>query len=163
MISSIKWSECEKCECNNGLSHKHWHNSKSERTMCTSCPTVSTSCAHADHMLLMLQILDIHFLFKKHTFSLMVICTSQRMIRRIIIRIRMSFIVQVCSHIRGFCYSDKSSTVQQNDSNRTGHRQQKNNIQMRCTNSKNTIYNTDNYVWGLTCKFEMEKISMCGE
>ncbi len=35
------------------------------------------------------------------------------------IRIRMSFIGQVCLHIRGICYSDRSSTVQQNDSNRT--------------------------------------------
>ncbi len=43
---------------------------------------------------------------------------------------RMSFIGQVCLHIRGICYSDRSSTVQQNDSNRTGHRQQKNNIQI---------------------------------
>ncbi len=32
----------------------------------------------------------------------------------------MSFIGQVCLHIRGICYSDRSSTVQQNDSNRTG-------------------------------------------
>ncbi len=27
----------------------------------------------------------------------------------------MSFIGQVCLHIRGICYSDRSSTVQQND------------------------------------------------
>ncbi len=38
---------------------------------------------------------------------------------RIRIRIRMSFIGQVCLHIRGICYSDRSSTVQQNDSDRT--------------------------------------------
>ncbi len=38
--------------------------------------------------------------------------------------------VWMCLHIRGICYSDRSSTVQQNDSNRTGHRQQKNNIQI---------------------------------
>ncbi len=38
------------------------------------------------------------------------------------IRIRMSFIGQLCLHIRGICYSDRSSTVQQKDSNRTGHR-----------------------------------------
>ncbi len=44
------------------------------------------------------------------------------------IRIWMSFIGQVC--LRGICYSDRSSTVQQNNSNRTGHRQQKNNIQI---------------------------------
>ncbi len=50
---------------------------------------------------------------------------------RIRIRIRMSFIGQVCLHIRGICYSDRSSTVQQNDSNRTGHRQQYTNRQ--CT------------------------------
>ncbi len=73
---------------------------------------------------------------------------------RIRIRIRISFIGQVCLHIRGICYSDWSSTVQQNDSDRTGLRQQKNNIQIG--NTKNTIYNTDNYVWGLTCKFEMK-------
>ncbi len=67
------------------------------------------------------------------------------------IRIRMSFIGQVCLHIRGICYSDRGSTVQQNDSNRTGHRQQKNNIQIgNVKNGKNTIDNTDN-VWGLTC------------
>ncbi len=42
--------------------------------------------------------------------------------------------------------------MQQNDCNRTGHRQQKNNIQIsNVQNSKNTIYNTDNYVGtGLT-------------
>ncbi len=39
---------------------------------------------------------------------------------RIRIRMRMSFIGQVCLHIRGICCSDRSSTVQQNDSNRTG-------------------------------------------
>ncbi len=38
------------------------------------------------------------------------------------IRIRMSFNGQVCIHIRGICYSDRTYTVQQNDSNRTGHR-----------------------------------------
>ncbi len=54
----------------------------------------------------------------------------------------MSFIGQVCLHIRGICYSNISSTVQQNDSNRTGHRQQKNNIQIgNVQYSKNTIYN----------------------
>ncbi len=71
---------------------------------------------------------------------------------------RMSFVGQVCVHIRGICYSDRSSTVQQNDSDRTGHRQQKINIQIgNVQNCKDTIYNTDNYVWGLTCKFEMKK------
>ncbi len=44
------------------------------------------------------------------------------------IRIRMSFIGQVCLHVQGICNSDRSSTVQQNDSDRTGHRKQKNNI-----------------------------------
>ncbi len=38
-------------------------------------------------------------------------------------RMSMSFIGQVCLHTRGICYSDISSTVQQNDSNRTGHTQ----------------------------------------
>ncbi len=41
---------------------------------------------------------------------------------------RMRFISQVCLHIRGICYSDRSSTVQQNDSNRT--QIIKNNIQI---------------------------------
>ncbi len=59
------------------------------------------------------------------------------------IRIRMSFIGQECLHIQGICYSDRSSTVQQNNSDR----QQKNNIQIgNVQNSKNTIYNTENYV-----------------
>ncbi len=41
----------------------------------------------------------------------------------------------------------------------TGYRQQKNNIQIgNVQNGKNTIYNTDNYVWGLTGKFEEKKI-----
>ncbi len=59
----------------------------------------------------------------------------------------MSFIGQVCLHIQGICYSDRSSTVQQNDSDRTGHSQQKNNIKIgNVQNGKNTLYNTDNYV-----------------
>ncbi len=29
---------------------------------------------------------------------------------------------QFCLDIQGICYSERSSTVQQNDSNRTGHR-----------------------------------------
>ncbi len=63
---------------------------------------------------------------------------------------------QVCLNIRGICYSDRRSTVQQNDSNSTGHRQQKNNIPIgNVQNDTNTIYNTDNYVCtGMTCKFE---------
>ncbi len=36
------------------------------------------------------------------------------------IGIRMSFIGQVCLHIRGICYSDRSSTVQQNDNIQIG-------------------------------------------
>ncbi len=45
----------------------------------------------------------------------------------------------------------------------TWHRQQ-NNIQIgNVQNGTNAIYNTVNYVWGLTCKFEIKKISMCGE
>ncbi len=65
----------------------------------------------------------------------------------------MSFIGQVCLHIEGICYSDRSSTVQQNDSDRTGHRQQKNNIQIYkyVQNGKNTIYNADNYVCTFFC------------
>ncbi len=40
--------------------------------------------------------------------------------------------------------------MQQNDSNRTGHRQQNNNLG-NVQNSKNAIYNTDNFVFtGLT-------------
>ncbi len=73
--------------------------------------------------------------------------------------IRMSFIGQVCLHIQGICCY-RSSTVQQNDRNRTGNRQQKNNIHIgNVQNSKNTIYNTDNYVWtGLTSKLEEKKV-----
>ncbi len=74
----------------------------------------------------------------------------------------MSIIGQICLHIQLICYSVRSSTVQQNDSNRTGHRQQKNNIQIgNVQNSKNTIYNADNYVCtGLTCKFEKKTITV---
>ncbi len=44
-----------------------------------------------------------------------------------------------------FVIVDSSSTVQQSD--RTGHRQQKNNIQIgNVQNGANAIYNTDNYV-----------------
>ncbi len=68
------------------------------------------------------------------------------------IRIRMSFIGQVCLHIRGICYSD-SSTVQQNDSNRTGHRHlyiQIGNVQ----NSKNTMQYRQSCVYRSDmCKF----------
>ncbi len=68
--------------------------------------------------------------------------------------------------------------MQQNDSDRTGHRQQKNNIQIgNVQNGKNTIYNIDNHVCMYRsdmCKFEMEikntnenkfkkMICMCGE
>ncbi len=76
-------------------------------------------------------------------------------------RMIINFIGQVCLHIWGICYSDISSTVQENDNNRTGHRQQNNNIQIgNVKNGKNTIYNTDNYVWGFVqmYKFEMKKI-----
>ncbi len=48
---------------------------------------------------------------------------------KIRIRIKIRFIGQVFLHIRGICYSDRSSTVQQNDSDRTGHTT-KNNIQI---------------------------------
>ncbi len=80
----------------------------------------------------------------------------------------MSFFGQVCLHIQGICYSDRSSTVQQNDSNRTGHRQQNNNIQIGIVqNGKHIIYNTDNTIQCVRsdmCKFEMQiKISVCGE
>ncbi len=50
---------------------------------------------------------------------------------------RMSFIGQVCLHIQGICYSDRSSTVQQKDSNRTRYT----NIQIgNVQKGKNTIY-----------------------
>ncbi len=67
------------------------------------------------------------------------------------------------THTR-ICYSDRRSTVQQNDSDRTGHRLQKNNIQIyNVQNSKNTIYNTDNYVCtGLICANLKWKISAKG-
>ncbi len=78
------------------------------------------------------------------------------------IRIKMSFIRLVCLHIQGICYGDRSSTVQQNDSIRTGHSQQKNNMQIgNVKNSENTIYNTDNYVWGLTCKLKWNNKCVC--
>ncbi len=54
--------------------------------------------------------------------------------------IRMSFIEQVCLHIKGIYYSDRSSTVQQTDCNRTGHRQQKNNIQIGTVQNRKTQY-----------------------
>ncbi len=59
---------------------------------------------------------------------------------------------QVCLHIRGICYSDRSSTVQQDDSSRT-QIIKKNSIQIdNVQNSKNTIYNIDNYVCtGMIC------------
>ncbi len=64
-------------------------------------------------------------------------CTGGRALR---IRNRMSFIGQVCLHIQGICYSYRISTVQQTDSDRTGHRQQKNNIQIwNVQNGKNNI------------------------
>ncbi len=52
----------------------------------------------------------------------------------------MSFIGQVCLHIQEICYSDISSTVQQKDSIRTGHRQQKNNIQIGNVQNGKTQY-----------------------
>ncbi len=73
------------------------------------------------------------------------------------IRIRMSFIDQVCLHIPGMCYSDRSSTVQQNDSERTEHRQQKNNVQ----NGRNTIQTIMWEVWYV--QIWNEKKSMRGE
>ncbi len=77
---------------------------------------------------------------------------------------RMSFICQVCLYIREICYSDRSATVQQNDSNRTGHRQQKNNIQIgNVQNSKNTMQYRQLCVYrSEMCKIEMKK-SMCDE
>ncbi len=71
----------------------------------------------------------------------------------------MIFAGQVCLHIQRIVYSDRSSTVQQNDNDSTKHRQHKNNIQVgNVQNDKNTIYNTYNYVWGLTYM-----CGMCGE
>ncbi len=86
------------------------------------------------------------------------------------IRIRMSFIGQVCLHIRGICYSDKAP--QCNRMTATGqdtdNKEQYTNIQIGNVLAK-TLCNTDNHVCpGLTCKFEMEKklnkkYYMCGE
>ncbi len=93
---------------------------------------------------------------------------------RIRIRIRMSFIGQVCLHIRGICYSDKApqcnrmtATGQDTDNKRTIYKY----TNRQCTKIAKTLFNTDNHVCiGLTCKFEMEKklnkkyyICMCGE
>ncbi len=85
---------------------------------------------------------------------------------RIRIRIRMSFIGQVCLHIRGICYSDKApqcdrmtATGQDTDNKRTIYKytNRQCNIQIGNVITK-TLCNTDNHVCtGLTCKFEMEK------
>ncbi len=83
----------------------------------------------------------------------------------IYVRMRMSFIGQVCLHIQGISYSDRSSTVQQNDSNSTGHRQQENNIHIgNVQNCKNTICNIDNYMCtGLLWANWNWEIIMCDE
>ncbi len=76
----------------------------------------------------------------------------------------MSFIVQVCLHIQGICYSDRSSTVKQNDSDRTGHRQQKNNIQMEMYKMAETQYTIQTImceVWHV--QIWIKKLSMCGK
>ncbi len=74
--------------------------------------------------------------------------------------IRMSFIEQVCVHIQGISYSDRSSTVQQNDCNRTGHGQQNNNIQIGTVqNRKNNIQYRQLCVRSDMCKFEMKNIT----
>ncbi len=65
----------------------------------------------------------------------------------------MSFIGQVCLHIEGICYSDRSSTVQQNDSNMTQTtKEQYTNIQIGNVKMAKTQYT-----------IQTEKISMCGE
>ncbi len=58
------------------------------------------------------------------------------------IRIRMSFIDQICLHIRGSCYSDKApqcniktATGQDTDNKRTIYKY----TNRQCTNSKNTM------------------------
>ncbi len=61
----------------------------------------------------------------------------------------MSFIARYVCTYEEFVIVTEAPTVQQKDSDRTGHRQQKNNIQIyNLQNSRNTIYNTDNYVCG---------------
>ncbi len=61
-------------------------------------------------------------------------------------RMRMSFIGQVCSHRQGFIIVTEAPQCNRM-ADRTGHRQQKNNIQIgNVQNGKNTIYNTHNYV-----------------
>ncbi len=56
------------------------------------------------------------------------------------------------------CYSDRSSTVQQNDSNRSGHRQQKSNILHRqCTKwQEHNLQYRQLCVRSDMCKFEMK-------
>ncbi len=74
----------------------------------------------------------------------------------------MSFIGQVCLHIQEICYSEISSTVQQKDSIWTGHRQQKNNIQIgNVQNGKKTQYQYRQLcLRSDMCTFEMKIISM---
>ncbi len=81
------------------------------------------------------------------------------------IRIRMSFIGQVCLHIRGICYSDKApqcnrmtATGQDTDNKRTIYKYT--NIQIgNVQNSKNTMQYRQSCVYRSDmCKFEMKKI-----
>ncbi len=68
----------------------------------------------------------------------------------------------VCLHIQLIVYSDRSSTVQQNDSKRTGHWQQNNKIHIcNVQNGKNTIQTIMCEVWHV--QIWNEEISMCGE
>ncbi len=64
----------------------------------------------------------------------------------------LSFIGQVCLHTRNLLYEQKLHSAtewQRQDKTQI----LKNNIQIgNAQKSKNTIYNTDNYVWGLTCE-----------
>ncbi len=83
---------------------------------------------------------------------------------------RMSFIGQVCLHIRGICYSDRSSTVQQHDSDRDKPQIIKNNIQIGNVqkSKKHYIYIYYIYIYIMCvtgpnmCKF-MKISIMCGE
>ncbi len=71
--------------------------------------------------------------------------------------IRMSFVGQVCLHIRGICYSERSSTVHQNDSNRTEQKIKEQYTNRQCTKwQKHNIQYRQLCVRSDMCKFEMK-------
>ncbi len=64
----------------------------------------------------------------------------------------MSFIGQVCLHKEEFVIVTEAPQCKRMTATGQDTDKIKNNIQIgNIQNSKYTIYNTDNYVWGLTC------------